>query len=63
MPRNFIKDLPHKEDLWNALAHRHMFNRFGQPHEVVAAALFLASEEASFMTGSVLVVDGGWSAF
>jgi NAD(P)-dependent dehydrogenase (short-subunit alcohol dehydrogenase family) len=63
MPHNFIKDLPNKEDLWNALARRHMLNRFGQPHEVVAAAVFLASDEASFMTGSVMVVDGGWSAF
>jgi len=63
MPHNFIKDLPNKEDVWNALAHRHMLNRFGQPHEVVAAAVFLAGDEASFMTGSVLIVDGGWSAF
>src|SRR5438045_2058608 len=33
--------------------------RFGKPEEVAAAALFLCSEAASFITGSVLVVDGG----
>jgi NAD(P)-dependent dehydrogenase (short-subunit alcohol dehydrogenase family) len=37
--------------------------RFGQPHEVVALAVFLASDESSFMTGSVVTLDGGWSAF
>lgn len=36
--------------------------RFGVPDEIVAAALFLSSESAAFITGSNLVVDGGWTA-
>ena len=40
----------------------HALDRFGRPEEVAAAALFLASEDASFVTGHPLVVDGGWTA-
>jgi NAD(P)-dependent dehydrogenase (short-subunit alcohol dehydrogenase family) len=34
-------------------------HRFGEPDEVAKTVLFLASEDASFMTGSEVVVDGG----
>jgi len=40
----------------------HAMERFGKPEEVAAAALFLASDDASFVTGHPLVVDGGWLA-
>ena len=35
--------------------------RIGQPEDVAAAALFLCSDDAAFITGQVLAVDGGWS--
>ena len=36
--------------------------RLGQPEDVAYGVLFLASDESSFMTGSELVIDGGWTA-
>jgi NAD(P)-dependent dehydrogenase (short-subunit alcohol dehydrogenase family) len=36
--------------------------RYGEPEDVAYGVLFLASDESSFMTGSELVIDGGWVA-
>ena len=40
----------------------HLLGRSGQPEEVAGAALFLASDDASFVTGHALAVDGGFTA-
>jgi meso-butanediol dehydrogenase / (S,S)-butanediol dehydrogenase / diacetyl reductase len=44
------------------LLERHVLGRFGRPSEIASAAAFLASEDASFVTGHALVVDGGFTA-
>ncbi len=44
------------------LREEHLLGRFGRPEEIAAAAAFLASEDASFVTGHALVVDGGFTA-
>lgn len=36
--------------------------RMGRPDEIAAAALYLAADESAFVTGSALMIDGGWSA-
>jgi NAD(P)-dependent dehydrogenase (short-subunit alcohol dehydrogenase family) len=43
-------------------ARAHPLRRIGEPAEIANAVFFLASEQASFITGSVLTVDGGWTA-
>jgi NAD(P)-dependent dehydrogenase (short-subunit alcohol dehydrogenase family) len=44
------------------LGPKHLLNRLGEPDEIAAAALFLACDASSFMTGSNLLVDGGYNA-
>lgn len=48
-----------------AEAHAHastLFGRLGEPSEMAAGAVFLASDESSFMTGTDLLIDGGYTA-
>lgn len=52
---------PGPEDLPDAVADVTPLGRVGQPEDFVAAVLFLASPQASFVTGQIVGVDGGRS--
>jgi len=54
-----IKNTP---DWFNAYAAKSVFNRWGTAEEMVGPTLFLASDAASFVTGTILYADGGWLA-
>jgi NAD(P)-dependent dehydrogenase (short-subunit alcohol dehydrogenase family) len=57
-----VLDIPGMKEMAKRIADAHQLGRFGTPEEVANAALFLASDEASFVTGHSLVVDGGYTA-
>jgi NAD(P)-dependent dehydrogenase (short-subunit alcohol dehydrogenase family) len=57
-----VAPLKARESIWNALARHTVFNRWSHPSEVAAAIAFLASDAASYVTGTALLLDGGWTA-
>ena len=53
---------PRSPEAWDSIKDRVLIPRFGEPEDVAAAISFLLSDDASYITGSQLPVDGGWLA-
>jgi NAD(P)-dependent dehydrogenase (short-subunit alcohol dehydrogenase family) len=49
------------DEVWAALTPQHALKRLPEPDEIAAAVAFLASDEASYITGTLQVVDGGYT--
>ena len=59
---NLTKSLTDRPDMLAKLESLHPMGRLGRPREIAHAALYLASDESSFVTGSCLAVDGGYTS-
>lgn len=57
-----VKEYPDPEKAYREMASTQAVGRMGKPDEIAAAALYLASDESAFITGTALLIDGGWSA-
>jgi NAD(P)-dependent dehydrogenase (short-subunit alcohol dehydrogenase family) len=57
-----LREYPDPQKAYQEMAATQLLGRMGKPAEIAAAALYLASDEAAFITGTALMIDGGWSA-
>ena len=57
-----LKEYPDPEAAYRDMASTQLNGRMAKPEEVAAAALYLAADESAMVTGSSLMIDGGWSA-
>ena len=58
----WLKKYPDPEKAYRDACATQAVNRMGKPEEIAAAALYLASDEAGFVTGTEFIIDGGFSA-
>jgi NAD(P)-dependent dehydrogenase (short-subunit alcohol dehydrogenase family) len=57
-----LKEYPDPEKAYREMSATQALGRMARPEEIAAAAIYLASDEASFITGTDFIIDGGWSA-
>jgi NAD(P)-dependent dehydrogenase (short-subunit alcohol dehydrogenase family) len=57
-----LAEYPDPENAYREMSATQALGRMGMPDEIAAAVLYLSSDEAAFVTGSALLIDGGWSA-
>jgi len=57
-----LREYPDPDAAYRQMSATQAIGRMGRPEEIAAAVLYLASDEAAFVTGSALIIDGGWSA-
>jgi 2-keto-3-deoxy-L-fuconate dehydrogenase len=57
-----LAEYPDPKKAYEEMASTQAIGRMGRPEEVAAAVLYLASDEAAFVTGTALEIDGGWAA-
>ena len=57
-----LKEYPDPAKAYHEMASTQALGRMAKPEEIASAALYLASDESSFITGTAFLIDGGWTA-
>jgi len=57
-----LREYSDPEEAYREMASSQAIGRMGKPEAIAATVLYLVSDEAAFITGTALIIDGGWSA-
>jgi NAD(P)-dependent dehydrogenase (short-subunit alcohol dehydrogenase family) len=57
-----LKEYPDPQKAYDEMAATQALGRMGKPEEIAAAAVYLASDESAFVTGTAFLIEGGWTA-
>jgi NAD(P)-dependent dehydrogenase (short-subunit alcohol dehydrogenase family) len=62
MVQKAVESSEHPDQMLRAIEALHPVGHLGQPKDIAFGVLYLASDESTFVTGSELVIDGGYTA-
>jgi len=62
MVRNYIGSQENPKAVWDYIASLHPVGHLGEPDDIGHAVVYLVSDESRFMTGTEMIIDGGYTA-
>jgi NAD(P)-dependent dehydrogenase (short-subunit alcohol dehydrogenase family) len=62
LTENFERDLPNLDEYLAYRRSQQPIGRFGQPEDIAPMAVYLASDESTWVTGAAMMIDGGYTA-